>query len=160
MPGSTLHDDEPRPPDRAHADPAIDLRLHPGVLGCILVGGALGALARYGIGRVVHVPTDGFPRATFAINLSGAFALGCFLAFVHERHWTARYARPLFGLGFCGAFTTFSTMAVETVTLIKDGHGGLGVGYLLLSVAFGLSTCALGVRVGRVAAGWRPIGQT
>ena len=144
-----MHADEPEHLQK----PAIDLRLDPGIVGCVVVGGALGALARYGVSRVVHVPTDGFPRATFAINLSGAFALGCFLAFVHERHWTAKYARPLFGLGFCGAFTTFSTLAVETVTLIKDGHLSLGVAYMLLSVACGLGTSALGVRIGRVAAG-------
>jgi CrcB protein len=130
----------------------IDLRLHPGVLACILVGGALGALARYAVGRVVHVPADGFPRATFAINLSGAFALGCFLTYVRERGMKAQYARPLFALGFCGAFTTFSTMAVDVVTLVKDGHAALGIGYLLVSVAFGLVTCRLGVGAGRVAA--------
>jgi CrcB protein len=139
--------------------PVVDLRLHPGVLGCIVIGGALGALARYGVGRVVHGPVDGFPRATFAINLSGAFALGCFLSFVRERHWTVKYARPLFALGFCGAFTTFSTMAVDTVTLAKDGHAALGIGYLLLSVALGLVTCALGVGAGRVAARSRPGGS-
>jgi CrcB protein len=143
-----------RPPE------PIDLRPDRGVLGCVVVGGALGTLARYSVSRVVHVPTDGFPRATFAINLSGALALGCLLAFVQERHWTAKYARPLFGLGFCGAFTTFSTLAVETVTLIKDGHLGLGVAYMLLSVACGLGTCALGVRLGRVAAGMSLAGRT
>ena len=120
-----------------------------------LVGfkGALGALARYSLSRVVHVPTDGFPRATFEINLSGAFALGCFLAFVYERHWTAKYARPLFGLGFCGAFTTFSTLAVETATLVKDDHVFLGVGYASVSVTAGLAVATLGVIGGRRLAG-------
>ena len=133
-------------------EPAVDLRLHPGVLACIVIGGALGALARYGVGRVIHVPVDGFPRATFVINLSGAFALGCFLSFARERRLPVKYARPLFALGFCGAFTTFSTMAVDTVTLIKDGHALAGFAYLLSSVALGLFTCALGVGAGRVAA--------
>ena len=100
----------------------VDLRLHPGVLACILVGGALGALARYAVGRVIHVPTDGFPRATFAINLSGAFALGCFLTFVRERGMKVQYARPLFALGFCGAFTTFSSYTFETIRLWEQGH--------------------------------------
>ena len=122
------------------------------MLACVAVGGTLGALARYGVGRVVHVSPDGFPRATFAINLSGAFVLGCFLTFVHERPWPARYVRPLFAIGFLGAFTTFSTMAVETVTLVKDGSVGLGVEYLLTSVALGVLVCALGVRAGRAAA--------
>lgn len=147
-----MRPERPASPKLVVPEPAVDLRLHPGVLACILVGGALGALARYGVGRVVHVPTDGFPRATFAINLSGAFALGCFLSFARERRLRVKYARPLFALGFCGAFTTFSTMAVDTVTLVKDGHALLGIGYLLLSVAAGLFTCALGVALGRVAA--------
>jgi fluoride exporter len=140
------------PEERRTAEPAIDMRLHPAVLACIVVGGALGALARYGVGRIVHVGVDGFPRATFSINLAGAFALGCFLAFVNERGWPARYVRPLFAVGFCGAFTTFSTMAVETVTLVKDHHAGLGVEYLLSSVALGLLTCTLGTRLGRLVA--------
>ena len=134
------------------AAPAIDLRLHPGVLAGVLVGGALGALARYGVSRVVHVPTDGFPRATFAINLAGAFALGAFLAFARERGWPAKFARPFFALGFCGAFTTFSTMAVETVLLVKDGDAGLGIVYLLVSVAAGIGTCTIGVLAGRAVA--------
>jgi fluoride exporter len=140
------------PEERPAAEPAIDVRLHPGVLACIVVGGALGALARYGVGRVVHVGADGFPRATFSINLAGAFALGCFLAFISERGWPARYLRPLFAVGFCGAFTTFSTMAVETVTLVKDHHAALGVEYLLSSIALGLLTCAVGIRLGRLVA--------
>ena len=141
------------PDERRTAEPAIDLRLHPGVLACILVGGALGSLARYGVGRVVHVPTDGFPRATFVINLSGrvrARLLSC--RSCTSGDWPARYVRPLFAVGFCGAFTTFSTMAVETVTLVKDHHAGLGVGYLLVSIALGLITCTLGVRLGRLVA--------
>ena len=143
----------PDPPEPApEPAPAVDLRLHPGVLAGVLVGGALGALARYGVSRVVHVPTDGFPRATFAINLAGALALGAFLAFAREREWPAKFARPFFALGFCGAFTTFSTMAVETVLLVKDGDSGLGIAYLLVSVVAGLGTCALGVVAGRAVA--------
>jgi CrcB protein len=131
-------------------EPVIDVGLSPGVMACVAVGGALGALARYGVTRVVHVPADGFPSSTFVINVSGAFVLGWFLTLVHERPWPARYARPLIAIGFLGAFTTFSTMAVETVTLAKDGHAILGTFYLLVSVVAGISTCVLGVLAGRV----------
>lgn len=143
------------PPEEVDAALAADARLHPGVLACIAAGGAVGALARYGVSRVIHVAPDTFPRATFVTNLSGAFVLGCFLTVVYERRWSARYARPLFAIGFLGAFTTFSTMAVETVTLVKDGHAGTGIFYLVSSVALGLVVCALGVLVGR-ATGPRP----
>lgn len=148
------------PPEEIEVELAIDPRLHPGVLACIAVGGALGALSRYGMSRVIHVPPDGFPRATFATNLLGAFVLGGFLTIVHERQWSARYVRPLFAVGFLGAFTTFSTMAVETVTLAKDGHAGIGITYLLLSVALGLVLCAVGVIAGRAAARPRAMGTT
>ena len=79
--------------------------------------------------------------------------LGCFLTILHRRNLQPRLLRPLFAIGFLGAFTTFSTMAVETVTLVKDHHAFLGVSYLLVSVAAGLVTGALGVFAGRAAAG-------
>ncbi len=119
--------------------------MQPAVLACIAIGGALGALARYGSSRVIHTPPDGFPRATFVINLAGSFVLGGFLTIVHIRRVVARYTRPLLAIGFLGAFTTFSTMAGETVTLVKDGHAWLGLSYLVVSVVAGLFTCALGV---------------
>ena len=128
------------------------MRLQPAVLLCVAAGGAVGALARYGVTRVVHVPTDGFPRATFAINVVGAFVLGWFLTVVHRRRLQPRLLRPLFAIGFLGAFTTFSTMAVETVTLVKDHHAVLGVSYLVASIAAGLLTAALGVFAGRKTA--------
>jgi fluoride exporter len=134
-------------------EPPIDVRLQPAVLLCVAAGGALGALARYGTTRVIHVPTDGFPRATFAINLTGAFVLGWFLTVLHRRQLQPRLLRPLFAIGFLGAFTTFSTMAVETVTLVKDHHAVLGVSYLIASMAAGLSTATLGVIAGRMTAG-------
>jgi CrcB protein len=139
------------PPEEVDAELTADARLHPGVVACIAVGGAFGALCRYGVSRVIHVAPDTFPRATFVTNVVGAFVLGCFLTVVYERRWSARYARPLFAVGFLGAFTTFSTMAVEAVTLIKDGHAGTGILYLLLSVAVGLALCSLGVIAGRAA---------
>lgn len=141
--------DEPQ--EEVSAEQVADARVHPGVLVCIALGGALGALSRYGVSRLIHVPTDGFPRSTFVVNVAGAFALGCFLTVIRERRWSARYVRPLFAIGFLGAFTTFSTMAVESVTLIKDGHAGVGIGYLLLSVAAGLGSCVLGVLLGRTS---------
>jgi CrcB protein len=125
-------------------------RAQPGVLLAIAIGGALGAPARYEIAQLIHVPKDGFPWATFWTNISGAFVLGFFLTLVVERFPPSRYPRPFFAVGFLGAYTTFSTMAVETVTLIKDDHALLGIVYLCASIATGLIVAYAGIIVGRL----------
>jgi CrcB protein len=123
----------------------------PDVVLAVALGGALGAPARYGVAQVIAVSPSGFPWATFWTNLSGAFVLGLFATLLVERlpPGRFRYLRPFFAVGFLGAYTTFSTLAVETATLVKDGHLGLAVGYTLASVASGLVLAALGIRLGR-----------
>jgi CrcB protein len=135
---------------RGPVRPTRAQRADPRVLLAIAVGGGLGTLARYGISRAIPVPKDSFPWATFVTNLSGAFVLGLFLTTALERFPTTRYPRPFFAIGFLGAFTTFSTMAVETVTLVKDGEPLLGIGYLWVSLVAGLACCYLGVVLARV----------
>ena len=118
----------------------------------IALGGALGTPARYEIAQLIHVPKDTFPWATFWTNLTGAFVLGLFATIVDERFRHTRYPRPFFAIGFLGAYTTFSTMSVETVLLVKDGHGVLGVGYLVASIVAGLALGLAGIRLGRALA--------
>jgi len=126
-------------------------RAEPIVLLAIALGGGLGTLARYGISRVIHVSPNSFPWATFVTNVTGAFIIGVFLTLILERFPPTRFPRPFFAIGFLGGFTTFSTMAVETVTLCKDGHTVLGIGYLLASVFFGLAACYLGIVLARLS---------
>lgn len=128
---------------------------HPGALSspravlAVALGGALGAPLRYEISQWIHVPKDTFPWATFWTNISGAFVLGLFLTVVIERFPSTRYPRPLFAIGFLGAYTTFSTMAVETTLLLKDGHAWVGIGYSCLSVAAGVAVAYAGISLGR-----------
>ena len=138
--------------EESEFQPARGERAQAGVLIAIALGGALGALARYGISRWIHAAKDTFPWATFYTNIAGAFALGLFLTVVIEWFPARRYPRPFFAIGFLGAFTTFSTMAVETVTLIKDGDALLGVVYLLVSIGAGLAVVFAGIRAGRTVA--------
>lgn len=125
-------------------------RAAPSVLLAIAIGGGLGTLGRYGISRVIHVSPDTFPWATFVTNLSGAFVIGVFLTLILERFQPTRFARPFFAIGVLGGFTTYSTMAVETVTLCKDGSPVMGIGYLLASVFAGLACCYLGMVLARL----------
>jgi CrcB protein len=121
------------------------------VLFAIAAGGALGAPARYEVAQIIHVAKDTFPWATFWTNVSGSFALGFLLILVIERFPPTRYLRPFFATGFLGAFTTFSTFAVETDLLIKDGHVVLGVVYVLASLIAGFAAVWAGILCGRLA---------
>jgi len=125
-------------------------RTEPDVLVAIALGGALGTPARYEVSQLIHVAKDTFPWATLVINVSGAFVLGLFLTLV-ERFPPTRYLRAFFAIGFLGSFTTFSTMAVDTVLLVKDHQIVLGIGYLCASIAAGLASCYLGIVLARVS---------
>ena len=146
-------------PDEAVTDPLhvpvrrrpFGGRAEPSIMLAILIGGGLGTLARYGVSRIIHVSADTFPWATFVTNLSGAFMIGVFLTLLLERFPPTRFPRPFFAIGFLGGFTTFSTLAVETVTLCKDGYPALGIGYLLATVVFGLAACYFGVVLARLS---------
>ena len=126
------------------------------MLAAVAAGGALGAPARYGVAQLVHVAKDTFPWATFWTNISGSFALGLVVLVVVERFPTERYARPFLAIGFLGAFTTFSTFAVETDLLVKDGHAAVGITYAVTSVVAGLLAVWLGMLVARRVVPRRP----
>jgi CrcB protein len=107
----------------------------------IAVAGAAGALARYGIGTAVG-PRD-FPWQTLGINLAGSFALGFLLRSGDLRGWSD-VAVAAVGVGFLGAFTTFSTFSVETQSMLRDGRAVTAIGYVLASVVGGVALAAAG----------------
>jgi CrcB protein len=121
------------------------------VLAAVAVGGALGAPARYGLAQAVHAGAGTFPWATFWTNLSGSFVLGVVVVVVARRFPSDRYLRPFLATGFLGAYTTYSTFAVETVVLARDGHVALACAYAAASLAAGLAAAAAGIALGRRA---------
>jgi CrcB protein len=157
-------DDPPGDPDLASADPTepaverravaasarTERRAEPDVLAAIALGGALGAPARYGVSTLIHVEPDGFPWATFWTNVSGSFALGLLLILILERFPPTRYVRPFLATGFLGAYTTYSTFAVETDLLIKNGHAGTAAVYSAASLLVGFTASWLGIASARM----------
>jgi CrcB protein len=121
----------------------------PVVLGAIALGGALGAPARYGVAELVHVSPDAFPWATFWTNISGSFALGLILTLLLERFPPSRLVRPFVVTGFLGAYTTYSTFAVEGVLLAKGGHTGLALAYTAASMMGGFLVAWAGIWAAR-----------
>lgn len=121
----------------------------PRVLAVIALGGFAGGVARYELGLAFPTAHGTFPATTFGINVAGSFILALLMVFVLEIWPPTTYIRPLFGTGFCGAFTTFSTMTVGADQLISDGHVGVAVGYLFGSLAAGPGAASLGLTIGR-----------
>lgn len=115
----------------------------------IATGGSLGTLARYGLERGLAPPALGFPWPTLLANVLGSLLLGLIVTVVVERWPPTRFARPLAAIGFCGGFTTFSTLVVETSQLGRHGRAGLGALYLGASLGAGLAAAALGIGLAR-----------
>ena len=112
-------------------------------LGVGLVGG-LGALARFALdGAVTGWARREFPYGTLAVNVSGAFVLGALVGAALDKS-----AYQLLGLGLVGAFTTFSTWALESHRLAEEGELGLGVVNFVISLILGLAVAWAGRRLG------------
>lgn len=105
----------------------------------ILVGGAVGALARAGVAQALPHAVGAWPWATFSVNLLGALVLAWLTTRLAEMVAPTRYWRFLLGTGFCGALTTFSTFQVETIRLARDGHPALAGAYGATSLAAGMA---------------------
>lgn len=133
--------------------PTAEQVRRPGVLAAVAAGGALGAPARYGVAAAVTITSGTFPWGTFWINVSGSFALGVVLAVVAVRYPADRYLRPFVATGFLGAYTTYSTFAVEGDLLVRNGHAGVAAAYVAASLVVGLTAAGAGHRAGRAVAG-------
>ena len=117
----------------------------------VALSGAVGALARYGVSRLAPAAPGQFPWATFAVNVAGAALVGFVLVLLLERFPRSRLARPLVVTGFLGGFTTFSTLIVDAVLLVRDHRVPLAAAYLLGTTLAGLAAVGLGMAAGRLA---------
>ena len=94
---------------------------------CIAAGGALGAVARYGVsGWVQNAAPATVPWGTLCVNTVGSMLIGVFLG-ISELTPISSALRLLFAVGFLGAFTTFSTYSLETLNLFRDKETMLGL---------------------------------
>src|SRR5579859_4669122 len=101
--------------------PSLDRR----ELAAIFAGGAAGALLRVWLGTAFSGGAPAWPWVTFAINVSGSFALAYLATRLQERLPVSSYRRPFLGTGFCGAYTTFATLQVEVLKILDAHRYGL-----------------------------------
>jgi fluoride exporter len=109
------------------------------------------ALLRYWLDGVVSRRTGGaFPWGTFVVNVSGSFLVGLLFTLLTERYRVDTWIRSGLMIGFLGAYTTFSTLSLETYRLLEDRAVGLGAANALGSVAAGLGGAVRWRRARRV----------
>lgn len=115
----------------------------------VLVGGALGTGCRYGVALLFAARSEGpsFPYATLFVNLTGSFLIGVLAELFDARGWGTPTLRAALITGLLGGYTTFSSLSLETLTLLREGAGGRAACYALGSVALGLLAVWLGARV-------------
>ena len=112
----------------------------------LALGSLAGGFARYYLGGFIYRTLGtNFPYGTLAVNLIGCFLIGFFSSLAEEKFIIGPNGRLFLMIGFCGAFTTFSTFMLETANLIKDGqtlHAFLNV---VASVIVGFLIFRLGI---------------
>jgi len=113
-------------------------------------GGALGAVMRFGVSSSVYrVFGREFPYGTLTVNVLGSLLMGlCFILMV-ERNILSMEWRSIIMIGFLGAFTTFSTFSMETLSLLESGELTRALLNILLSVTLCLAATWIGLTIGR-----------
>lgn len=132
---------------------------------CVFVafGGALGTLARYGIGFAAAPLSQALPWGTILINILGSFIIGFFgtLTLAHGRFPVPESLRLFVMVGFCGGFTTFSSFSLQTLDLLRSGSVSRAAANIMLSVVLCLGAVAIGHAVAaRMNGGAAQIAQT
>jgi len=110
----------------------------------VMVGGALGAAARYGLsGWVQDWSGSTFPWGTLVVNVSGSFLIGLSVHLLEALPVSVEM-RALVTIGLLGAFTTFSTFSYETLMLAREGLWGRALAYTFGSLSLGLVAVVAG----------------
>lgn len=112
----------------------------------VALGGAAGAVARFGVAVLVPIRHGEFPWATFGVNVAGSLLAGVLYVLIVQKGILMPHLREPLMIGMLGAFTTWSTFSLESILLFRDGNIQLALGYMastfvccLLATFIGLS---------------------
>lgn len=112
----------------------------------VALGGAFGASFRFFISQIIlNWLGKGFPFATLIVNISGSFIMGFLYGLIEQGTIEVALSRTLIGIGFLGAFTTFSTFSLDTVLLIQQGEIIKAIANVLLNVVLCVGAAAIGI---------------
>lgn len=117
------------------------------------LGGAIGAMLRYGVGVTVGSLANGFPAATLVVNIVGSLAMGLLIGLLARTTPQLQNEIRLFvAIGVLGGFTTFSSFSLDAITLLERGDLALAAAYIGGSVLLSLAGLTLGLWAVRVVA--------
>jgi CrcB protein len=112
----------------------------------VALGGACGASLRFYISQLVlNWLGKGFPFATLMVNITGSFIMGLLYQLIEHEILDINVHRTLIGIGFLGAFTTFSTFSLDSLLLIQQGDVIKAAINILLNVSLCIAAAALGL---------------
>jgi CrcB protein len=118
----------------------------------VFIGAGLGGALRHGVNvGATKLFGFGFPFGTFIVNLVGSFVMGLFAGYFAYRAGIPQHVRLFLTTGILGGFTTFSTFSLDAAVLIERHSYGLAAGYIVGSIAAGLSALFFGLAVFRSA---------
>lgn len=111
-------------------------------------GGALGSILRYLVSRWIQLSQSGpFPLGTLAVNITGSLLIGILFGYLTKTETGSEDLRLLMMTGFCGGFTTFSALTLESLHLIRDNKTGLFFLYISVSLLLGIVATYAGWRI-------------
>ena len=113
---------------------------------CVMVGGALGSLARFLVSKafVQRFPNANFAIGTFVVNVTGCFVIGILMTLFIERLRLPSYWHLFTVVGFLGGYTTFSSFEFDAYLAFRGGHSLMALTYLVASVVTGYGAVWLG----------------
>ena len=126
------------------------------VFAIVAIGGAFGAMARFGISLLVIRCYDvSFPLGTLIANVTGCFLMGLLIGsrLGDRMPWVKHHA----GIGFLGSLTTFSTFSAETIDLFQQERWAAAGANVSVSLALGLLAVAIGIALGQKLVGSEPV---
>ena len=108
------------------------------------LGGAVGAMLRYGVTLLCNAISWSTNLGTFLVNIIGSFAMGFLVSCCSGSPWLLMAT-----VGICGGFTTFSTFSMQSVTLLQQGKYGMAALYILGTIIVCIAFAAIGCYVGQ-----------
>jgi len=113
----------------------------------IFIGGGLGSVSRFGIGKAIPLFYSGkFPLGTLIVNTLACLLVGIVLYLFKDKLTTSENLRYFVIIGFCGGFSTFSAFSLETVKLMQDGLIAYAFVNILVSLSIGFGVIYLLIR--------------